>query len=111
MARHREHIHRLRYQRLIPVLIHKRQITRQRCRIAGHINNALRLHLRNRRQHLLLAAGTRRIYNHNVRTHAASQQLRQLNRCITADKFRIAALVLFRILLRILDSRRHDFNA
>ena len=45
--------------------------------IAGHIDNALRLHIRNRRQHLLLAARTRRIHYHNIRTYAASQQLQK----------------------------------
>ena len=86
MARHREHIHRLRHNSLIPMLLHKRQITCQGCRIAGNINNALRLYLGNRRQHLLLAARTRRIYNNHVRTHAACKQLRQLLSSITADK-------------------------
>ena len=76
MARHREHIHRLRYNRLIPMLLHKRQITCQGRRIAGHINNALRLHLGNRCQHLLLAARTRRIHYQNVRTHAARKASR-----------------------------------
>ena len=36
--------------------------SRARTQIAGHINNALRLHLGNRCQHLLLAARTRRIH-------------------------------------------------
>ena len=47
MARHREHIHRLRHNRLIPMLLHKRQITRQGRSVTGHIDNALRLYLSN----------------------------------------------------------------
>ena len=92
------------------MLLHKRQITRQGRRIAGHINNALRLYLGNRCQHLLLAARTRRINYYNVRTHAAGQQLRQLYRSITADKFRISAFIFLSVFLRVLNRRRHNLN-
>ena len=92
------------------MLLHKRQITRQGRRVAGHIDNALRLYLSNRRQHLLLAARTRRIHYHNVRTHTAGQQLRQLYRSITADKFRISAFIFLSVFLGVFNRRSHNLD-
>ena len=119
MARHRELVNPSDFLYFIPQLPKHLHISCQRCGIAGYIHDAVRLHAGHGVEEVFFAAFSRRIDDDDVRVGVFARVVfgvlfvvgrKNLFR-FSNEKFSVFDLVDFRIVLRIRDCLRDDFDA
>ena len=119
MARHRELVNPSDFLYFIPQLPKHLHISCQRCGIAGYIHDAVRLHAGHGVEEVFFAAFSRRIDDDDVRVGVFARVVfgvlfvvgrKNLFR-FSNEKFSVFDLVNFRIVLRIRDCLRDDFDA
>ena len=119
MARHRELVNPSDFLYFIPQLPKHLHISCQRCGIAGYIHDAVRLHAGHGVEEVFFAAFSRRIDDDDVRVGVFARVVfgvlfvvgrKNLFR-FSNEKFSVFDLVDFRIVLRIRNCLRDDFDA
>ena len=110
MRRVGKHVHRFGGGRCIAALVQQLQIPCQGSRVAGNIDDALRLHGHDGVDCLRVHALARRIDHNAVRLQAARGELRCRCASIRAQKLRILNAVARCVFRRVLHRLRHDLR-